>query len=70
MPFWTIDKKNNTPGLYGSIAVMASFVGIPANTLYNYFSRDNVTEFENEYFRIVKLPIVRSGIRASRLEKK
>lgn len=64
MPFWTLDKKKNTPGLYGSIAVMSGHVGIPANTLYNYFSRDNTTEFENDNFRIVKLDLVRSGKRS------
>lgn len=60
MPFWTLDKKSNTPSIYGSIAVMSKHVGIPANTLYNYFSRDNATEFENENVRIVKTDIVRS----------
>jgi hypothetical protein len=60
MPFWTLDKKSNTPAIYGSIAVMSKHIGISANTLYNYFSRDNATEFENEKFRIVKIDIVRS----------
>ena len=60
MPFWTLDKKSNTPGLFGSIAVMSKHIGIPANTLYNYFSRDNAKEFESESIRIVKLDVVRS----------
>jgi hypothetical protein len=60
MPFWTLHKNSNTPAIYGSIAVMSKRVGIPANTLYNYFSRDNAHEFENENVRIVKTDIVRS----------
>lgn len=46
MPFWTLDKKSNTPGIFGSIAVMSKHIAIPANTLYNYFSRENKQEFE------------------------
>jgi hypothetical protein len=60
MPFWTLDKKSNTPGIFGSIAVMSKHIGIPANTLYNYFSRENKTEYENENVRIVKLNVIRS----------
>lgn len=60
MAFWTLDKKSSTPGLFGSIAAMSKQVGIPANTLYNYFSRDNANEFENENIRIVKMDVVRS----------
>jgi len=60
MPFWTLDKKSNTPAIYGSIAVMSKHIGIPANTLYNYFSRDNAKEFENENVRIVKTELIRS----------
>jgi hypothetical protein len=60
MPFWTLDKKSNTPAIYGSIAVMSKHIGIPANTLYNYFSRENAKEFENENVRIVKTDVVRS----------
>ena len=60
MPFWTLKKKSNTPAIYGSIAVMSKHIGISANTLYNYFSRENKQEFENESIRIVKLDVVRS----------
>lgn len=60
MPFWTLDKKSNTPAIYGSIAVMSKKLNISANTLYNHFSRQNLKEYENDNIRIVKTEVVRS----------
>jgi len=61
MPFWTLDKKTNTPAIYGSIAIMSKHVGVSANTLYYYFSRKGAKEFENKEVRIVKTDVVRSS---------
>ena len=61
MAFWILNKKNNDGAICSSIVSIMNFTGISKNTLYNYFSRKNKLEFENDNFRILKLKIIRSN---------
>jgi len=60
MTFWILNKKTNTPAICGSVVAVSRFTGISKNTLYDYFSRKKVFEFENENYRIVKTLIIRA----------
>ncbi len=60
MPFWIFNKINNTPAICGSVIAVSELTGISKDTLYSAFSRKKLKEFENENYRIVKLPIVRA----------
>lgn len=57
---WVINKKNNTPYIFGSIVALAEKLEINTVTLYNHFSRNKKTEYENDNYRIVKCDIIRS----------
>ena len=60
MAFWILNKKDNTPAICGSVIAVSELTEISKDTLYDYFSRKKVLEFENGNYRIVKLPIVRA----------
>ena len=60
MAFWILNKRNDTPIVCGSVVSVSEVTDISKDTLYDYFSRKKVPEFENETYRIVKLPITRS----------
>lgn len=60
MAFWILNKKNNIPAICGSVIAVSEVTKISKDTLYDYFSRKKVSEFENENYRIVKTSIVRA----------
>lgn len=60
MAFWILNKKDNTPSICGSVIAVSELTEISKDTLYLYFSRKKVSEFENENYRIVKLYIIRA----------
>jgi len=60
MAFWILNKKDNTPVICGSVIAVSEVTEISKDTLYDYFSRKKVSEFENENYRIVKTLIVRA----------
>ncbi len=60
MAFWILNKKDNTPSICGSVVAVSELTEISKDTLYYYFSRKKVSEFENESYRVVKLSIVRA----------
>ncbi len=60
MAFWILNKKSNTPIICGSVVAVSEITEISKDTLYDYFSRKKVLEYENENYRIVKLSIVRA----------
>jgi hypothetical protein len=60
MAFWIFNKEDDTPTICGSVIAVSEVTEISKDTLYDYFSRKKVLEFENENYRIVKLPIVRA----------
>lgn len=57
---WVINKKDNTPYIFGSIAALAEMLGLNPGTLYNHFSRNKKKEYENGTYRIVKCDVIRS----------
>lgn len=57
---WVIKKKDNTPYIFGSIAALSEMLEINPGTLYNHFSRNKKTEYENDNYRIVKCKVIRS----------
>ena len=60
MAFWILNKSDNTPAICGSVIAVSEVTEISKYTLYHYFSRKKVSEFENENYRIVKTSIVRA----------
>jgi len=60
MAFWILNKKDNTPAICGSVIAVSELTEISKDTLYDYFSRKKVLEFENVNYRIVKFTIVRA----------
>jgi len=57
---WAINKKDNTPYIFGSIAALSEKLEINSGTLYNYFSRNKKNEYENDDYRLVKCKVIRS----------
>lgn len=60
MPFWILNKKDNTPAICGSVMAVSGLTEISKDTLYSTFSRKKLKEFENENYRIVKSDILRA----------
>lgn len=58
--FWFLNKKTNTPAIVGSIPVLEKLTGIKSTRFEYLFSRLKKTEYEDEHFRIHKLPVSRS----------
>ena len=61
MAFWLLDKKENEPMIFGSISSICTHTDLKPDTLYSYFSRQNLDKYENDRYRIHKLPIIRGG---------
>lgn len=59
MPYWFLNKETNEPRIFGSLPVMCEECGVPKSTLEYHFSRIKRIEYENEKYRIVKLPLER-----------
>lgn len=58
MAYWILNKKNNKPGLAGSIPKLSENTGIEERKLKNFFSHRKKIDFENEDYRIVKFPFI------------
>lgn len=70
--YWFLDKKTNEAKVFGSITAMASYIGSIEGRKYllgkesvqgslnQQFSRNKLTEYEDERFRIVKGEVVHS----------
>lgn len=58
--FWTLDKLNNTPGIYGSIQAICNNTDLKPDNLYTVFGRKKLTEYENDRYRIVKTDVKRA----------
>lgn len=61
MPFWFLNKKENEPRIFGSISSICTHTDLKPDMLYSYFSRKKLDVFENEKYRIHKLPIEREA---------
>jgi hypothetical protein len=60
MPYWILNKKDNTPAICGSIVAVSELTKISKDTLYSVFSRKKLNEFENTNYRIVKIKTTRA----------
>ena len=49
-----------THNIFGSIVALAEKLELNPGTLYNHFSRNKKTEWENETYRVAKLKVIRS----------
>jgi len=54
MPYWTLDKKTQVGEIYANLLSVGIAFDIPKDTLYSYFSRKKLKEFENEKVRVIK----------------
>lgn len=60
MAYIYLKKEDNTLRCFGSITALSKAVNIKPDNLYTNFSRKGLNEFENEYYRIVKVNIERA----------
>ena len=58
--FWFLDKQTNTPEIFGSIQAICNHSDLKRDNLYTIFGRKQLSEFENEKYRIVKTIITRA----------
>jgi hypothetical protein len=58
--FCLLNKKDNTPEIFGSVSAICAKTELKEDALYYHFSRLKRTEFENEKYRIVKCKVVRA----------
>ena len=59
--YWLLNKKTDTPAIYGGVIAVSEVTGLNRNKLYGVFSRKKLTEFENEDYRIVKISVIKPG---------
>jgi hypothetical protein len=60
MAYIYLNKEDNTLRCFGSISAISKAVNIKPDNLYTNFGRKGLNEFENEYYRIVKVNIERA----------
>jgi hypothetical protein len=60
MAFWILNKKTNTPAICGSVIAVSKYTGISKDTLYDYFSRNKLSEYSNDQFRVCKVSVIRA----------
>lgn len=63
MVYVYINKGTNKITSYGSIQALSSHENIKKDNLHTHFGRKGNTEYENDYYRIVKTDIIRSSKR-------
>ena len=60
MPYIYQDKQTDKLRIFGSVTAISKATGIKPDNLYTAFSRNKLTEFENDSYRIIKTKIERS----------
>jgi len=60
MPYIYLNKQENKLRCFGSITALSKATGIKPDNLYTNFNRKGLSEFENAYYRIVKVSVERS----------
>jgi len=58
--FWYLDKQTNTAEIFGSVKAIVKYTDLKPDNLYRVFSRLKLSEYENEYCRIVKTVVKRA----------
>jgi len=61
MPYWFLNKKTGESRIFGSRSPILEATELTANQLEYHFSKKKQKEFENEMYRIVRLPLERGG---------
>jgi len=59
MVYLIINKDKNTPIVCSNVLVVFETTNIAKNKLYYIFSRKKLFVFENDQYRIYKLPIIK-----------
>ena len=65
--FWFLDKKKNEAAIVGCVPILVKKTKYKGSRFVTHFTRNKYTKFEDEYFRIEKLPVER---KESKLKKK
>ena len=60
MAYIYLNKENNSLRVFGSVTALCNATDINPNKIYNVFGRKGLNEFENEYYRIVRVKIERA----------
>ena len=60
MPYIHLNKENNKLRCFGSVTALSKATGIKPDNLYTNFNRKGLSEFENDFYRIVKVEVERS----------
>ena len=55
-----LNKETNKLRSFGSITALSKATGIKPDNLYTNFNRKGLSEFENTFYRIVKVEVERS----------
>ena len=58
--FWYLDKQTNTAEIFGSVKAIVKHTDLKPDNIYRVFSRLKLSEYENEYCRIVKTAVKRA----------
>jgi len=61
MPYWFLNKETGEARIFGSRSPILEVTELTANQLEHHFSKKKQKEFENDTYRIVRLPLERGG---------
>ena len=58
--FWYLNKQTNAAEIFGSVKAIVKHTDLKPDNIYRVFSRIKLSEYENEYCRIVKMAVKRA----------
>ena len=61
MAYIHLNKETNKLRCFGGITALCKATGIKPDNLYTNFNRKDLSEFENDLYRIVKVEVERGG---------